>query len=45
MYINGAVMKEVKMGLGRMGVRFIEKGKDWRLPSLLYADDLFLCSK
>ena len=34
-----AVMKEVKMSMGRMGVWFIEEG---RLPGLLYADDLIL---
>ena len=31
-----AVMKEVKMGMGRMGMR---------LCSLLYVDDLVLCGK
>ena len=36
------VMKDVKMGMGRMGVRFLEKGREWRLPDLLYADDLIL---
>ena len=35
-----AVMKEVKMGMGRRGVRFQEGGREWRLPGLLYADDL-----
>ena len=35
-----AVMKEVKMGMGRMEVRFLEEGIDWK-PGLLYADDLF----
>ena len=28
------VMKEVKMGIGRRGVRFLEDGKEWRLPGL-----------
>ena len=41
MYMD-AVMKEVKMGTGRMGVRFLEEGREWRLPGLLYADDLIL---
>ena len=40
-----AVMKEVKMGMGRRGVRFQEEGKEWRLHGLLYADDLFLCGE
>ena len=34
------VIKEVKMGLGRMKVRFLEKGKEWRFSGLLHADDL-----
>ena len=34
-----AVMKEVKMGMGRRGVRFQEEGREWRLPGLLYAND------
>ena len=38
-----AVMKEVKMGMGRMGVRFQEVRREWRLPGLLYTDDLVLC--
>ena len=37
-----AVMKEVKM---RMGVRFLEEGREWILPGLLYADDLVLCGE
>ena len=28
-----------------MGVKFIEKGREGRLPGLLYADDLVLCGK
>ena len=39
------VMEEVKMGIGRKGVRFLEEGKEWRLPGLLYADDLVLCAE
>ena len=33
------------MGMGRKGVRFQEEGTEWRLPGLLYADDLVLCSE
>ena len=33
-----AVMKGVKMGMERMGMRFMEKRREWRLPSFLYAD-------
>ena len=43
-YID-AVMKEVKMGMGRRGVRFQEEGREWRLPGLLYAGDLVLCGE
>ena len=43
-YMDG-VMKEVKMGMGRRGVSFLENMKEWRLPSLLYADNLVLCSE
>ena len=39
------VMKEVKMGMGRRGVRFQKEGREWRLPGLLYADDLVLCGE
>ena len=38
-------MKEIKMGIGRRGVRFLEDGREWRLPGLLYANDLVLCSE
>ena len=30
------------MGMGRKGVRFLEEGREWRLPGLLCADDLVL---
>ena len=40
-----AVIKEVKIGMGRRGVRFLEKERNWRLPGLLYADDLVLCGE
>ena len=43
-YIDG-VMKEVKMGMGRRGASFLEDGREWRVPSVLYADDLVLCSE
>ena len=39
-----AMMTEVKMGMGRR-VRFMEGGREWRLPGLLYADDLILCGE
>ena len=37
------VMKEVKMRIERMGLRFMEEGREWRLPGFLYADNLFFC--
>ena len=38
-------MKEVKIGMGRRRVRFMEKGIKWRLPGLLYANHLVLCGE
>ena len=43
-YMDG-VMKEMKMGMGRRGVTFLEDEREWRLPGLLYADDLVLCGE
>ena len=39
------VMKEVKMRMGRRRVSFLEDEREWRLPGLLYADDLVLCGE
>ena len=41
-YIN-PLKKEVKMGRGSSGMTFLEDGREWRFPALLYACDLFLC--
>ena len=38
-------VKEVKMGMGRRGVSILEDGREWRLPGLLYAEDLALCGE
>ena len=38
-------MKEDKMGMGRRGVSFLEDGREFRLPGLLYADDLVICGE
>ena len=35
-------MKEVKMGMGRRGVRFQVEEGEWRFLGLLYTDDLIL---
>ena len=32
-------------GMGRRGVRFLEEGREWKVPDLLYADELVLCSE
>ena len=39
------VMKKVKMGTGRREMRFQEEEREWRLPGLLYVDDLVLCGE
>ena len=39
------VMKEENMGMGKRGVSYMEDGREWRLPSLSYADDLVLYNK
>ena len=38
-------MKEVKMGIGRMEMMFQKEGREWRLPGLLYSDDLVSCGE
>ena len=43
-YID-AVMKKVKIAIGRMWATFLEEGRDWRFPGLLYADDFVLCDE
>ena len=43
-YMYG-VRKKVKMGMRRMGVRFLEDGREWKLHGLLYGDDLVLCGE
>ena len=39
------VMKKLKMGMGRRGERVQEEEREWRLPGLLYVDDLALCGE
>ena len=39
------VTKKVKIGMGSRGVIFMEEGREWRLPGLLYADYLALCGE
>ena len=33
------------MGMGMREVSFLEDEREWRLPGLLYADDLVLCAE
>ena len=40
LYVYMDVVMELKIGMGKRGVRFIEEKRKWRLPALLYADDL-----
>ena len=43
-YMDG-VMKEVKMGMGRKVVSFLEDRREWRLPGLLYAEYFVQCDE
>src|SRR5678816_4042181 len=42
LYMDG-VMKELEVGVAGNGVRMMKNGDEWRVPYLLYADDLVLC--
>ena len=33
------------MGMEKRGMRFLDEGREWRLPDLLYADDLVQCGE
>ena len=44
LYIDG-IIKEVKVRMGRRGVRFLDYGREWRLNGLLYTDDLVQCGE
>src|SRR5678815_1629129 len=39
------VMKELEVGVTRDSVRMMENGGEWRVPYLLYEDDLVLCGE
>ena len=45
MHIWTAMIKEVKIGMGKRGMRFREEGREGRLPGIFYANDLVLCSE
>ena len=36
-------MKEAKVRIQKMGVRFLKEGREWRLPGPFYADNLVFC--
>ena len=38
-----AVMKDVKIEMEGREVRFQEESRKWRVPGLLYSDNLVLC--
>ena len=40
-----SVWMEMKMGIGRRGMSFLEDGRECRLPSILYVNDLVLCGE
>ena len=40
LYMDG-VMKEMLGGVDGEGVRMVVNRREWRIPCLLYADDLF----
>ena len=42
-YMDGVM--ELKMGMRRRGVSFLEHGRKWRVLGLLYVDELVLCSE
>ena len=39
------VIKKLNIEMGRRGVNFMEDGRDWKLPGLLYVDVLILCGE
>src|SRR5678815_2772543 len=39
------VMKELEVGVTRDSVRMMENEREWRVPYLLYEDDLVLCGE
>ena len=41
----GPMTKEVIMFPERMGLRFLEERREWRLSGIFYADDLVLCGE
>ena len=45
MHISMDAVMEVKIGMGKKGMRFLKAGTEWRLPGLLYADNFALCGE
>ena len=44
-YVFGCNDERGEMRKGRMRGRFLENGREWRLPNLLHANNLVLCGK
>ena len=44
LYMYGEMKELLNIEVGK-GVRLIENGKEWKVPCLLYADDLVSCSE
>ena len=44
-WLFNVYMDAVIMGMGRREVRFLEDGREWRLPCLMYVDDLVMCGE
>ena len=38
-------MKEMKMGMRRIGVRFLKEWREWKEQGVFYKDDLVLCGE
>ena len=39
------IFKNEEVEVRRMGVRFLEEGREWKLLGLLYVDNFVLCSE
>src|SRR5678815_2137286 len=44
-FVYGWGYERIRGGVAGDGVRLIENGREWRVPYLLYEDDLFLCGE
>src|SRR5678815_3430774 len=44
-FVYGLGYERIRDGVAGNGVRMMENGGEWRVPYLLYADDLILCGE